>query len=38
MPKGISNKRYTSEFKQRVVEAVMQDGLSYKEVARLYDV
>ena len=38
MPKGIPNKRYTREFKQQVVEAVMQDGLSYKEAARLYDV
>ena len=38
MPKGIPNKRYTPEFKQQVVEAVMQDGLSYKEAARLYDV
>ena len=38
MPKGIPNKRYTPEFKQQVVEAVMQDGLSYKEAAGLYDV
>ena len=38
MPKGIPNKRYTPEFKQQVVKAVMQDGLSYKEAARLYDV
>ena len=38
MPKGIANKRYTQEFKQQVVEAVIQDGLSYKEAARLYDV
>ena len=38
MPKGIANKRYTPEFKQRVVEAVMQDGLSYTEAAKLYDV
>ena len=38
MPKGIPNKRNTPEFKQQVVEAVMQDGLSYKEAARLYDV
>ena len=34
MPKGIPNKRYTPEFKKRVVEAVIQDGLSYQEAAR----
>ena len=28
----------TPEFKQQVVEAVIQDGLSYKEAARLYEV
>lgn len=38
MPKGIPNKRYTPEFKKRVVEAVIQDGLSYQEVARIYEV
>ena len=38
MPKGIPNKRYTAEFKQKVVEAVVKDGLSYKEAARLYEV
>ena len=38
MPKGIPNKRYTPEFKKQVVEAVMQDGLSYEEVAKLYEV
>ena len=36
--KGIPNKRYTAEFKQKVVEAVVKDGLSYKEAARLYEV
>ena len=35
---GIPNKRYTPEFKQQVVESVLQDGPSYKEAARLYDV
>ena len=38
MPKGIPNKRYTAEFKQKVVEAVVKDGLSYKKAARLYEV
>jgi len=38
MPKGVANKRYTPEFKQRVVEAVMKEGLSYQEAARVYEV
>ena len=38
MPKGIANKRYTPEFKKQVVEAVIQDGLSYREAARIYEV
>ena len=36
--KGIPNKRYTPEFKKQVVEAVIQDGLSYQEAARIYEV
>ena len=38
MPKGISNRRYTPEFKKQVVEAVIQGGLSYREAARIYEV
>ena len=38
MPKGIPNKRYTPELKKQVVEAVIQDGLSYQEAARIYEV
>ena len=38
MPKGIPNKQYTPEFKKQVVEAVIQDGLSYREAARIYEV
>ena len=38
MPKGVANKRYTPEFKQKVVEAVMKEGLSYQEAARVYEV
>ena len=38
MPKGVPNKRYTPEFKQKVVEAVMNEGLSYKEAQRKYGV
>ena len=38
MPKGIPNKRYTGEFKQMVVEAIQKEGLSYREVARQYEI
>ena len=38
MPKGKANKRYTGEFKQQVVETMMQEKLSYKEAARQFGV
>ena len=38
MPKGKPNKRYTGEFKQKVVETMMQEKLSYKEAARQFEV
>ena len=38
MPKGISNKRYTGEFKQEVVETMMREKLSYRETARVYEI
>ena len=38
MPKGKPNKRYTPEFKQRVVEAVLKEGMSYQEAARVYEI
>ena len=38
MSKGKVNKRYTGEFKQQVVETMMQEKLSYKEAARQYEV
>ena len=38
MAKGIPNKRYTGEFKQKVVEAIKRDGLSYKEAARIFEI
>ena len=37
MPKGVPNKRYTPEFKQRVVETMRKEGLSYKEAEREYE-
>ncbi len=36
--KGKPNKRYTGEFKQKVVETMMQEKLSYKEAARQFEV
>ena len=33
MPKGIPNQLYTGEFKQMVVETMMQERLSYREAA-----
>ena len=33
-----TKKRYKPEFKKQVVEAVIQDGLSYQEAARIYEV
>ena len=38
MPKRKPNKRYTGEFKQKVVETMMEEKLSYKEAARQFEV
>ena len=38
MPKGIPNKRYTPEFKFKVVETMRKEKLSYCEAAREFDV
>ena len=38
MPKGIPSKKYTGEFKQKVVETMQQEGLSYREAAREFDI
>ena len=38
MPKGIPNKRYTSEFKQMVVETMIREKLSYSEAARQFNI
>ncbi len=34
MPKGKPNKRYTPEFKIKVVETIQKEKLSYHEAAR----
>ena len=36
MPKGKPNKRYTGEFKQKVVETMQREHLSYREAARQF--
>ena len=38
MPKGVPNKRYTGEFKQKVIETMVREKLSYKEAARQLNV
>ena len=38
MPKGKENKRYTGEFKQKVVETMQKERLSYKEAAREFEI
>ena len=38
MPRGVPNKRYTGEFKQKVVETMQQEKLSYREAARQYEI
>ena len=37
MPKGEQNKRYLGEFKQMVVEDMINNKLSYRETERKYD-
>lgn len=38
MPKGVPNKRYTAELKRQVVEAILHDGIGYKEAERIYEI
>ena len=38
MGKGKTNKRYTGEFKQKVVETLHEEGLSYREAARRFEI
>ena len=38
MPKGIPNKRYTAEFKKHVIETMRQEGLSYSETSRRFEI
>ena len=38
MPKGKPNKRYTPEFKIKVVETMQSEKLSYREAARQFEI
>ena len=38
MPKGVPNKRYTPEFKKQVIETMREEGLSYTETARRFEI
>lgn len=38
MPKGKPNKRYTPEFKIKVVETMRREQLSYVETARQFEI
>ena len=38
MPKGIPNKKYTGEFKQRVIEYMLENQLSYNETERKFEI
>jgi len=38
MPKGIPNKKYSGEFKQKVIEDVIQNKLSQREATAKYGI
>ena len=38
MPKGVPNKRYTAEFKQKVIETMQTERLSYRETSQQFGV
>ena len=38
MPKGIPNRKYTGEFKQKVVETLQNEKLSYLEAAERFGI
>ena len=37
MPKGVPNKRHTGEFKQQVIEYILEKGVSCHEAGRIFD-
>lgn len=38
MPKGIPNKKYTGEFKQKVVETIRREKISFDEACKQFDI
>lgn len=38
MPKGVPNKKYSAEFKQKVVETLRKEHLSYQEAKRQFGI
>jgi len=38
MPKGVPNKKYTGEFKQKVIETMRSDHLSHRETALRFEI
>ena len=38
MPKGVSNRRYSAEFKTKVIETLREEGLNYSEAGRRFGI
>ena len=38
MPKGKTKKRYTPEFKKKVIEMTLEEKLSYRETGRRFEI
>ena len=38
MPKGIPNKKYTGEYKQKVIEYMLANKLGYRETQRMFNI
>ncbi len=38
MPKGIPNKKHTGEFKQKVVETMIREKISYREASQRFEI
>ena len=38
MPKGVPNKQYTPEFKEKVIKTMREEGLGYRETAARFGI
>ena len=38
MPKGVPNRRYSAEFKTKVIETLREEGLNYSEAGRHFGI